>query len=205
MSFNRSRVLRSVGHYGRRLLIGLLLTAGLIGAFGASSVMLAQEFPSGVVKIIVPFPAGGGADIYSRKLADVLGKQWGKSVVVENISGGANIVGILAAVRAPADGHTMIVVPDVALSLYPLMYTNLAFNPDADLAPVATVVSFPAILAIASSLQATNLKEFVELAKKQPLNYGSFGPGSAPHLHTELLKSLTGIDLLHVPYRERRR
>lgn len=178
--------------FGMILIPLFCLTAGRLQA---------QEFPTSTVKFIVPFPAGGGSDIFSRKLADVLSKDWKKPVVVENISGGANIVGIQAAIQAPADGHTVILVPDVALSLYPLMYPRLSFNPDTDLAPITTLITFPAAFVVSSKVPVNTLAEFIDYAKKTPLNYGSFGPGSAPHLHTELFKSLTKLDILHVPYR----
>lgn len=161
----------------------------------------AQEFPAGTVRFIVPFPAGGPADILTRKIADILGRDWKKPIIVENIVGGANIVAIQAAIRAPADGHTIILIPDVPLALYPLMYAKLPYNPDTDLAPITTLISFPAVLVVNAKVPVSNFVEFLEYAKKTPITYGSFGPGSAPHLHNELLKSLVKIDMLHVPYR----
>src|SRR5690606_4182952 len=140
------------------------------------------------------------ADVLTRKIADVLGRDWKKPIIIDNVVGGANIVGIQAAIRAPADGHTIILVPDVPLALYPLTYAKLPYNPDTDLAPITTLIHFPAVLVVNAKVPVSSFAEFIEYTKKNQVTYGSFGPGSAPHLHNELLKSLTKIDMLHVPY-----
>jgi tripartite-type tricarboxylate transporter receptor subunit TctC len=189
------RAARAVGWFGGALALAVLL------AFTATPPLRAQDFPTGNVRFIVPFPAGGAADILARKISDVLSREWKKPVIIDNLVGGANIVGIQAAIRAPADGHTIILVPDVPLALYPLMYAKLPYNPDTDLAPIATLVTFPAVLVVNAKMPVSNFAEFVAYTRKNQVNYGSFGPGSAPHLHDELLKSLAKIDMLHVPYR----
>jgi len=182
-----------------RLAVRLALCLGLLGHWTAQAV--AQDHPSGPVRIIVPFAAGGGIDIVARKIGEVMSRQWGKPVIVENVVGAATIVGMQAAARARPDGHTLLLAPDPSLALFPLLYDKLPYDPDKDFAPVATLLTFPAVLAVSVRLPAQTLAEFVQHAAVHPVNYGSFGPGSSPHLHMELFRSIAKFEALHVPYR----
>ena len=178
--------------------LALLLLALMLNWGGPA---IAQDYPSGTVRIIVPFAAGGGIDTVGRKIGDVLSRQWGKPVIIENIVGAATIVGMQAAARAKPDGHTLLLAPDPSLALYPMLYEKLPYDPEKDFAPVATLVTFPGVLAVSAKLPVQSLSEFVGYAASNQVNYGSFGPGSAPNLHMELFKSIAKIDALHVPYR----
>lgn len=187
--------------FSRSLRCAWCVALGVLVSLTCSPASIAQEYPSGTVRIIVPFAAGGTIDIVGRKIAELLNREWGKPVVVENIVGAANIVGMQAAAQAKADGHTLLLAPDPALALYPLLYDKLPYDPERDFAPVATLLTFPGAFAVSPALPVKTLAEFVEFARKNALNYGSFGPGSAPNLHMELFKSVAKVDLLHIPYR----
>lgn len=169
--------------------------------FNLGGTAVAQDYPSGPVRIIVPFAAGGGIDIVGRKIGEVLSRQWGKPVIIENIVGAATIVGMQAAARAKPDGHTLLLAPDPSLALYPMLYEKLPYDPQKDFVPVATLLTFPAVLAVSARLPVQSLDEFVRYAASHQVNYGSFGPGSSPHLHMELFRSIAKFEALHVPYR----
>ena len=162
-----------------------------------------QTFPAKAVRIIVPFPAGGTADIFSRAMAPFLSNDWGQPVLVENRPGAGNIIAAETVARAPADGYTLLLAPDPVLATNPLLYSKLPYDAIADFAPVTTLVRFGIGIVVNATVPAQNLRELVALAKAKPggLNYGSFGAGTAPHLVMELFKSVAGIDIVHVPYK----
>ncbi len=158
-------------------------------------------YPLKVVRIILPFAEGGTGFVgrwVALKLTDVLGQ----SVVVDPRPGAGGNIGFEAAARSAPDGHTL-VVGNAALSLSPNLYKKLGYDPARDFAPIAMLASVPNVLVVHPSVPAKSLQQLVQLARKQPgkLAFGSSGVSGTPHLSVELLKSLTGIDILHVPYK----
>jgi tripartite-type tricarboxylate transporter receptor subunit TctC len=167
---------------------------------GAS--VLAQDYPTRPVKMIVPFAAGGPADVYARVLAQRLQELLGQPFVVEDRPGGGSIVGTDAAAKSAPDGYTLLVMSNthtVNESLIP----NKPFSLTRDFVPVAPINYSDLVMVIHPSVPAKTLAEFIALAKAQPgkLNYASSGPGTPYHMAGELFKSMAGVDIVHVPYR----
>jgi len=160
------------------------------------------EYPIRPVKVIVPSPPGGGTDILARVLAQHLSKALGQPFFVENKAGAGNMIGIEFVAHAAADGYTVLVVPST-LALNSVLYKKVPYDPVRDFAPVTLAATAPNVLVVNPALPAKSLAEFIALAKAKPgaLSYGTPGIGTSPHLSMELLKSMAGIDLQHVPYR----
>lgn len=164
---------------------------------------LAQgEYPSRPVRIIVPSPPGGGTDIVGRVLARHLSRSFKQSFFVENKPGAGNMIGIEAAARSAPDGHTLLFVAST-LALNSVLYKKVPYDPIRDFAPVTLAATAPNVLIVNTSVPAKTLAELIALAKKKPgaLSYGSPGIGTSPQMCMELLKSMAGIDILHVPYK----
>jgi tripartite-type tricarboxylate transporter receptor subunit TctC len=180
----------------RKWILGSLLIACFAG--GAA----AQEFPQKTVRFIVPFPPGGATDGLARILAEKMTEAWRQQVVIDNRGGaGGNIAAELAA-KAPADGHTIIIV-GLSHAANLSLYSKLNYHPVRDFTPVSQVVSIHTFLVTHPSLPVKSVKELVALAKAKPgaLNYASGGNGSSPHMAMELFKGLAKVDLVHVPYK----
>lgn len=177
----------------------LLATACLV-SLGAGG--WAQEFPSRPITIVVPFPPGGGADIFARAIGHKLSSAFAKPVVVQNRAGATGNIGAEAVARSTADGHTLLYT-SAAIALSTLAYSKPGFEPQRDLAPVSMTVSIPYVLVVHPSVPARRMSDLIELARARPgaLNFGSGGPGSPLHLAMELLKLQAQIDLHHVTYR----
>lgn len=163
---------------------------------------LAQEFPQKTVRFIVPFPPGGATDGLARILAEKMTEAWKQQVVIDNRAGaGGNIAAELAA-KAPADGHTIIIV-GLSHAANLSLYSKLNYHPVRDFTPVSQVVSIHTFLVAHPSLPVKSVKELLALARAKPgsLNYASGGNGSSPHMAMELFKSLAKVNLVHVPYK----
>ncbi len=162
----------------------------------------AQGYPSKVVRLISQFPPGGGPDLIARLLAPKRPEAGGQQVIVENRAGAAGNVAAEYVAKSPADGHTVLVANNT-ISINASLYRNLSYDLVKDLMPVAVVGSTPVALAVHPSLPVKSVKELVALAKANPgkLAYSSCGSGTAMHLAGELLKQLSKIDMIHVPYR----
>jgi tripartite-type tricarboxylate transporter receptor subunit TctC len=160
------------------------------------------DYPTRPVKVIVPSPPGGGTDILARVLAQHLSKALGQPFFVENKAGAGNMIGIEFVAHAAADGYTVLVVPST-LALNSVLYKKVPYDPVRDFAPVTLAATAPNVLVVNPALPAKSLPELIALAKAKPggLSYGTPGIGTSPHLSMELLKSMAGIDLQHVPYR----
>ncbi|HKC32327.1 MAG TPA: tripartite tricarboxylate transporter substrate-binding protein, partial [Xanthobacteraceae bacterium] len=159
-------------------------------------------YPTRYVRLVVPFAPAGGADAIGRIMAGRLSEMWGQQVVVENKGGaGGNIAAELVA-HAEPDGYTLF-LPSLGHAINRFLFPSLNYDPIADFAPVALATTSPLVMFLHPSVPATNLKEFIAYAKANPgkLNYGSSGPGSSPHLATELLMSMAGIQMTHIPYK----
>jgi tripartite-type tricarboxylate transporter receptor subunit TctC len=154
------------------------------------------------VRIIVPSPPAGGTDIVGRVLADHFTKAFGQQFFVENKPGAGNVIGIEAAARSAPDGYTLLMTAST-LALNSVLYNKVPYDPVRDFAPITLAATAPNILIVHPALPAKNLIELIALAKQKPgaLSYGTPGIGTSPHLCMELLKTMAGIDLQHVPYR----
>ncbi len=161
----------------------------------------AQDYPSRPVELIVPFAAGGGAEILARLLGDGLSKRLGQPFLVINRPGANTNLGTLAVVRAKPDGYTL-AMASVGLAANPSLYRKLNFEPQKDLEPISLIANSPTVLVVPPSLPVNSLQEFIAYVKARPgeLNYGSYGAGSGPHLATELFTTKTGVRMVHVPF-----
>jgi tripartite-type tricarboxylate transporter receptor subunit TctC len=165
--------------------------------------VMAQSYPSHTVKIVVPFPPGGSNDIIARILAQKLTERDGQSFVVENRGGAGGNIGSDAVASSDPDGYTLLLTAPPPLTTNAALYKNLKYDPSQAFAPIALVATVPIVLVAHPSIPVKDVKELIALAKAKPgvLNFGSSGNGSTNHLAGELLKSMTGIDIVHVPYK----
>jgi len=168
----------------------------------AAAVASAQQFPQKPVRIIIPFAPGGPGDFVVRVVADRLSKSLGQQVVSDNRAGANGNIGMELAAKAPADGYTTVFGSGFTLTLNPHIY-QLPYDVQKDFAPITHLVSYPAVLVVNSTLPVKNVKGLIALAKKHPgeLTFGSGGAGGLGHISGELLAMLSGVKMLHVPYR----
>ena len=178
-----------------KLLTALLLTI-------AAPLAAAQTYPSRPVHLIVPAAAGGTIDILARALSSKLSDGLGQPVVVENRPGAGTNIGMEAAVRAPADGHTA-VIGGTPVAINRTLYSKMTFDPGKDLAPVSLLVMSGNVLVVNPSLPVKSVSELIAYARTRPgeLHFGSPSTGSTPHLAGELFNSLAGVKMVHVPYK----
>lgn len=163
----------------------------------------AQPYPAKPLRLVVPFPAGGPADIFGRFLAQGMSAQLGQPVLIENVSGMSGVLGVDRAAKSPPDGYTLALISSSAASIGPFAMAKMPFNPGKDLTLISTVVRVPEVVAVNPAVPANTLAELIAHLKANPgkVNYGSAGPGSITHLGAELLKVETGADAVHVPYK----
>jgi tripartite-type tricarboxylate transporter receptor subunit TctC len=185
-----------------RLRMALALAAIVAVRSLTASPGLAQEYPSRPVKVIVPFGAGGPADVTARQIGNILQESFGQPFVIENRTGAGGVIGTQEAIKSPPDGYTLLMMSNTQTaneSLVPQRKYELM----RDLAPIAPVNYSDLVIVVHPSVQAKTLEEFIALAKSQPakLNYASSGQGTPYHMAGELFKAMAGIDVLHVPYR----
>ena len=176
---------------------GLLLPLAL-----GSSATRAQEYPSGPLRIVVPFQAGGSTDMVARTLAQKLKERFNQAVVVENRAGANGTIGAALVAKSPPDGHTMLLVQSGFVS-NPILMRNLPYDQARDLAPVSSLASGPMVLVVHPSLPAKSVRELIAFAKARPgeLNFGSPGTGSLSDLCAELFDAMAGVKMTHVPYK----
>lgn len=176
----------------------ILLVLATLVAMGAQ----AQSYPSRPIRIIALSAPGSGPDIVGRLIGSKLTEAWGQQVIVDTRPAATGIVGSEIAARAAPDGHTLVIFTAQAV-IVSVMYEKLTYDLGRDFAPITLVASTPFILAVNPSVAANSVKELVALARAKPgqLRYGSGGSGSPPHLSAEMFRSMTGIDVLHVPYK----
>ena len=171
-------------------------------AFAAAGAGSAQPFPSKPVHILVPYPAGGGVDVLTRTLADVVSKQWGQSIVVENRPGAGGVIASQAVATSPPDGYNLIMVAS-GHATNPFLYPKLPYDTFTDFSPISLLASSPNILLVRADSAFKSVGDVVVAAKAKPgsLSYGHAGNGTSTHLAGELLKNLAGIDLNAIPYK----
>ena len=179
----------------RTLMLGLSVLLAPLAA-------RAQDFPNRQIRLIVPFPAGGPNDIIARLVGQRMSELFKQTIIIDNRSGQAGVLGTDVVAKAAADGYTIGIVSASSIVINPTM-EKIAYDPRKDLAPVTLVTTVPEMLVVASNVPANNMAELVALAKAQPgkLNFASAGVGGLPHLAGELFKLTAKIDIVHVPYR----
>ena len=180
------------------------LRAAAGGVLAAVSfVAAAQGFPNKPVRIVVPFPPGGGVDIIARLVGPKLAREYGQQVIVENRAGAAGIIGTEYAARAAPDGYTWLLATLGNLAVNKHLYSTMTVDPLRDLAPVTHVVDVHFVMVAHPSLPARNVRQLIALAKSRPgeITFSSSGAGGAPHLGGELFNRLAGVKITHVPYK----
>lgn len=186
-----------------RALFRISLCASLCAAATAATAQGAAQssYPSRPIRLIVPFPPGGGADVTARTVAQKMSESIGRPVVVENRSGAGGNIGTEAVARAAPDGYTLLQTTN-GHAIQPHL-RRLSWDPVKDFAPISLVNTFPLVIAVNPSVQANTLRELIAYAKANPgkLSYGSSGTGGPLHLGAEIFKSAVGVDILHVPYK----
>jgi len=180
--------------WARAIAMALLTSAGLAAA---------QQYPVKPVRLVIPYPPGGGSDTIGRPLAQKIGEGLGQQVVVENRGGANGNIGMEAVARSAPDGYTLVFALSAQLAINPGLYQKLPYDPLKDFAPITLLGEGGYILVVHPSLPAKSLKELLALAKARPgqIAYSSSGNGSGGHLAIELLNSMAGIRMLHVPYK----
>lgn len=163
----------------------------------------AQTFPSKQIRLVVPYPPGGSADILARTLGQQVSISTGQPVVIDNRPGAGTAIGARDVAAAPADGYTIMLGTVSSHAMNPVITPGVGYDPIRDFTPVTPVASIPFVLVAHPSVPARSIREFLDLAKAQPgkLTFASAGTGTSNHLAGELLKSMAGIDMLHVPYK----
>ncbi len=176
------------------LALPLTLTAGLASA---------QPYPVKPIRLVVTSPPGGSQDFLARLLGQALAPALGQQVLVDNRTGASGVIGIDFVAKAPSDGYTLLLGAAGTMAIVPALKPKLPFDPLRDFAPVTLIASGPFTLVVHPSVPARTLGEFISIARAKPrsLNYGSSGAGASPHLAMELLKSMTRIDIVHIPYK----
>ena len=188
-------------HFTRHGLLYALAAASALSFSAAPA--LAQNYPNRAIRVIVPFPAGGGTDIIAREVANKVATTQGWTLVIDNKPGSGGNLGVDAAAKAAPDGYTVVLGQTSNLAINPTLYPKLPYNPEKDLAPVGLLASAALVLVVAADSPYKTLADVVAAAKAKPgaLNYASSGNGTVAHLATEQFQKTAGIQLTHVPYK----
>jgi tripartite-type tricarboxylate transporter receptor subunit TctC len=181
--------------YARNFFAAVVLAA----CCGAAT---AQVYPAKPVRMVVGYPPGGPTDVLARIVAQKLSESWGQQVIVDNRPGASGMIGAELAARATPDGHTLLMVP-VTYAVTPSLFAKMSYDAAKDLAPVAQVAAAPFILVVHPTLPVKTVGDLVALARSRPgqLNYASASTGGMPHLAGELFNTMTGVSLVHIPYK----
>lgn len=176
-------------------------------AFMGMAVLVAvpvlAQYPGKSVRIIVPFPAGGGLDITARAFGQKFGEYWRQSVVIENRPGASGMIGAEVVARAPKDGYTLLICSPAEVALNPALYAKMNYDPFKELTPISLAAIYPNVIVVHASVPAKTMKDLAALSKKTSagLAFGSSGTGSTQHLAGEWLQRNAGINYIHVPYK----
>ena len=183
--------------------INLVRWCSFVASIAAVAIVHAQAWPAKPLRIIAAQSAGGVTDMLARTLAQKFSEAWKQPAVVENRAGAAGAIGTEAAAKAPPDGYTLLLSSAGPIVINPALFPKLAYDPLRDFAPIAFVAASPLMLVVHPSVPAASVKALVALARAQPerLSYGSGGNGSPAHLTAELFKSMTGVNIVHVPFK----
>jgi tripartite-type tricarboxylate transporter receptor subunit TctC len=180
-----------------------LALVALAATFVCSSPLDAQTFPARPVRIVVPFPPGGTSDILARSIGQKLTEEWGQPVLTDNRPGAAGNIASDLVAKSKADGYTLYINTVGTHAINPAIYATLPFDVIRDFTPITNLVNLPSVMLAHPSVPVKNLKELIALAKKRPdaLQYSSAGSGTQPHLTAEMFKMMSGVSILHVPYK----
>ena len=183
----------------RALFLSSLLIALATGIAGTAN---SQSYPSKPIRIVVPWPPGGGTDVVARTIASKMNETLGQPAIVDNRAGATGIIGADLVAKAPADGYTVLITI-ASHAINPTLYAKLPYDTLNDLAPVSLLAEYPFVITVHPSLPAKSLREFIAIAKSRSgqLTFASSGNGSGPHLGMELFMSMAGIKMTHVPYK----
>ncbi|WP_454907950.1 Bug family tripartite tricarboxylate transporter substrate binding protein [Variovorax gossypii] len=182
----------------RQTLTALWAVAGWLGTGIAAH---AQDFPTKALSILVTYPPGGPADLMARALSEVMSERLGKPVIVDNRPGGGGQVAAAALLRAPADGHTLMIGDTSTLGINKFIYPNFGYDPVADMTAVSPLMLMPMVLYVPKASPFNSVADLVAASKQRPLNYASQGSGSLGHLLGEMIKSDSGGQFNHIPYK----
>ena len=180
-----------------------LITAALLAALAPAQSAVAQSYPTKPIRWIVTYPPGGPTDVVARAIGAKLTEAWGQQIIIDNRAGAGGMIGTELGARAAPDGYTLLFGTSAGMTINPALQSKLPYDPVKDFAPVSLLVINPQLLVLNPTVPANSVKELVALAKAKPgqLNYASVGQGSPNHLGMELLKALTGTNIVHVPYK----
>ena len=184
-------------------LVSLTFGSLTLAAFAPAANAQAQDYPNRTVTIVAPAAPGGLYSVFARLISTKLEQRFGKPFIVENKPGAGSVVGVLHAVRSPADGYTLLIANNTGMAVNVSLHKNLPYDPATDLMPIALIARVPEVLVVNAALPVKSLDDLARLAKSTPggLSYGSAGPGTAQHLSGVLLKAALGVELTHVPYK----
>ena len=194
----------TAARFALRLAAALPLAAAFLATPNVASPCFAQDYPSRAIRIVVPFGAGGPADVAARLIGNIWQEKFGQPIVIENRTGAGGVIGTLEAVKSPPDGYTLLLMSNTQTANESLItQQQRKYELMRDLAPIAPINYSDLVIVVHPKVAAKTLQEFIALAKSQPgkLNYASSGQGTPYHMAGELFKSMTGIDVVHVPYR----
>jgi len=183
--------------------LAALLFASVLAAVPGTGGALAQAFPGKLVKIVVPYTPGSLTDAAARGVAQRLSDGWGQPVIIENRPGAGTSMGAEYVAKAAADGYTLLFSDNGTYTINPHLFSKLAYSPVTDFAPITIVFRSLPVFALSNAVPARDFREFLAYARANPgkLSYATFGIGSFPHVATEQLKQMAGLDLVHVPYK----
>ena len=172
-------------------------------ALSCAGAALAQQYPTKSIRMVVPFPPGGFSDTFARIIGNEISKSWGQQVVVDNRTGAGGTIGSDIVAKAPPDGYTLVMGTIGTHAINATLFSKLPYDPIRDFAPVAFVVEAEGLLVVHPSVPVKTTKELISLARQKPgeLTYASAGAGTTSHLAGELFKTLTKVDVLHIPYK----
>ena len=184
-------------------MLTLVRVVAALTAVAFSAVIHAQTYPNKVIRIVVPYPPGGGADITARPIAQMLSERWGQPVVIENRGGASGMIGADIVAKAPPDGYTIMVSASAEVALNVALFPKMPYDPVRDFAPITLATVTPLALVVHPSVPVKSVKEYIAFAEAKPgsLTFGSAGTASPHHFAGEWLKMLTKIDIVHVPYK----
>ena len=183
----------------KRFLIAVVMAAVMISGGHPA----AQSYPARTVSLVVPSAPGGATDIFGRMIARELELRFKRPVIVTNNAGAGGLIGTESVARAAADGHTLLLGYQGVITVNPVLHAKISYDPEKDFTPVSILARLTFVLSVHPSVKANSVKELIALAKTQPgkLTFASAGIGAPPHLAGELLKTMAGIDIVHVPYK----
>ena len=187
----------------RRFVLIASAFAAVAGSLASAPAAAQAAWPSRPIRLVVPFPAGGGTDLIAREVANKVATSNGWSIVIDNKPGSGGNLGVDAAAKAPADGYTLVLGQTSTLAINPTLYPKLPYKPEKDLDPIGLVAQAPLVLVVAADSPYKTLADVIAAARAKPdaLNYASSGNGTVAHLAAELLQKAAGVSLTHVPYK----